>query len=231
MKKKLFTVMATIVVICAVCVNNVNAQCFRYYDRGAGLFGDGVDFYAGFGAGAALVNDMASPAFSVRVGAEAGLFIGEIEGSYLSVNSLYDDGFSAETNTLSTMTLGLNLGVKFLSSSYGHLALMVHTGYALQEEWFHGDYPYDYHHGHAYHGRYYLGVGLNGSVNLSSRIALFGEAVISQFRLTDVAKSSGAASLPEELSFIFNYSFSAAGEILPFLFVLCDDRGAWRGGV
>ena len=52
--------MATIVVICAVCVNNVNAQCFRYYDRGAGLFGDGVDFYAGFGAGAALVNDMAS---------------------------------------------------------------------------------------------------------------------------------------------------------------------------
>ena len=176
MKKKLFTVMATIVVICAVCVNNVNAQCFRYYDRGAGLFGDGVDFYAGFGAGAALVNDMASPAFSVRVGAEAGLFIGEIEGSYLSVNSLYDDGFSAETNTLSTMTLGLNLGVKFLSSSYGHLALMVHTGFALQEEWFHGDYPYDYHHGHAYHGRYYFGVGLNGSVNLSSRIALFGEA-------------------------------------------------------
>lgn len=59
MKKRLFTVMATIVVICAVCVNNVNAQCFRYYDRGAGLFGDGVDFYAGFGAGAALVNDMA----------------------------------------------------------------------------------------------------------------------------------------------------------------------------
>ena len=36
MKKRLFTVMATIVVICAVCVNNVNAQCFRYYDRGAG---------------------------------------------------------------------------------------------------------------------------------------------------------------------------------------------------
>lgn len=31
-----------------------------------------------------------------------------------------------------------------------------------------------------------------------------------------MAKSSGAASLPEELSFIFNYSFSAAGEILPF---------------
>ena len=60
-----------------------------------------MDFYAGFGAGAALVNDMAPPAFSVRVGAEAGLFIGEIEGSYLSVNSLYDDGFSAETNTLS----------------------------------------------------------------------------------------------------------------------------------
>lgn len=85
MKKKLFTVMATIVVICAVCVNNVNAQCFRYYDRGAGLFGDGVDFYAGFGAGAALVNDMASPAFSVRVGAEAGLFIGQLSVGQFSL--------------------------------------------------------------------------------------------------------------------------------------------------
>ncbi len=176
MRTKIFTVIAAIAVICAVSVNSVNAQC-RYYDRGSGLFGDGVSFYAGFGAGAALVNNMSSPAFSVRIGADAGLFIGEIEGSYLSVNSLYDkDGYKAETNTLSTMTVGMNIGVKFLSSDYGHLALMLHTGYALQEEWYHGDYGYDYHNGHAYHGKHYLGVGLNGSIDLSPRIALFGEA-------------------------------------------------------
>lgn len=176
MKKNFFAVLATIVVICVANVQNASAQRFYDFDRG-GLFCNGVDFYVGFGAGAGLVNDMASPTFNVRVGADTGLFIGELEGSYLSMNSVWDSGYgTAETNTLSTMTLGVNLGVKFLASELGHLALMVHTGYALQEEWFHGDYYYHDYHGHAYHGRYYFGVGVNASVNLSRRISLFGEA-------------------------------------------------------
>lgn len=174
MKKKFFAVMAAIAVICSVSIQSARAQYFCRYDDG--LFGDGVNFYAGFGAGAGLVNDLASPTFNVRVGMEAGLFVGELEGSYLSINSVWDDGYGAtETNTLSTVTLGVNFGVNLLASEIGRLSLMAHTGYALQEEWFHGGHYYD-HHGHAYYGRYYFGVGLSGSVNLSSRFALFGEA-------------------------------------------------------
>lgn len=176
MKKRFFAVMAAIVVICSV-FSSASAQCFYRYDYGyggGGLFGDGANFYAGFGAGAALVNDMASPTYSVRLGVEAGLFVAELEGSYLSINSVYDDGFEPETNTLSTMTVGVNVGLNILASSVGRLSLMLHTGYALQEEWYHGGY-YDYY-GHAYYGRYYIGAGLNGSVNLTNRFALFAEA-------------------------------------------------------
>lgn len=176
MKKNFFAVMAAIVVICSVFVGNASAQCFYRYDYGyggGGLFGEGANFYAGFGAGTALVNDLASPTFSVRLGVEAGLFVAELEGSYLSINSVYDDGFEPETNTLSTMTVGVNVGLNFLASSVGSLSLMLHTGYALQEEWYHGYYDY---YGHAYYGRYYIGVGLNGSVNLTNRLALFAEA-------------------------------------------------------
>ena len=170
--------MATIVVICTVFVGNVSAQRFYRYDydcccNDGGLFGEGLDFYVGFGAGAALVHDMTSPAFNVRLGMDASLFIAEIEGSYLSVNSLYDDGVSSETNTLSTMTVGANLLLKFLNSSYGHLALMLHTGYALQEGWYH-DCCYDYYA--TYLGRYYIGAGINAALNLTPNISLFGEA-------------------------------------------------------
>ena len=111
MRKRFFAVMAAIVVICSVFMSSASAQCFYRYDYGCGggLFGDGANFYAGFGAGAALVNDLASPTYSVRLGVEAGLFVAELEGSYLSINSVYDDGFEPETNTLSTMTVGVNV--------------------------------------------------------------------------------------------------------------------------
>ena len=175
MKKRFFAVMAAIVVICTAFVGNASAQCFYRYDYGyggGGLFGDGANFYAGFGAGAALVNDMASPTYSVRLGVEAGLFVAELEGSYLSINSVYDDGFETETNTLSTMTVGVNVGLNLLASSVGRLSLMLHTGYALQEEWYHGYHDY---YGR-YYGKFYIGAGLNGSVNLTNRFALFAEA-------------------------------------------------------
>ncbi len=175
MRKKTFAVMAAIVVICTAFVGNASAQCFYRYDYGyggGGLFGEGANFYAGFGAGAALVNDMASPTYSVRLGVEAGLFVAELEGSYLSINSVYDDGFETETNTLSTMTVGVNVGLNLLASSVGRLSLMLHTGYALQEEWYHGYHDY---YGR-YYGKFYIGAGLNGSVNLTNRFALFAEA-------------------------------------------------------
>ena len=175
MKKNVFAVMAAIVVICTA-FSSASAQCFYRYDYGCGgggLFGEGANFYAGFGAGAALVNDLASPTYSVRLGVEAGLFVAELEGSYLSINSVYDDGFEPETNTLSTMTVGVNVGLNILASSVGRLSLMLHTGYGLQESWHHGYHDY---YGHAYYGKYYIGAGLNGSVNLTNRFALFAEA-------------------------------------------------------
>jgi hypothetical protein len=130
-------------------------------------------FYTSFGGGVSLVKDNVSPVYSVRLGMDVDLVFAEVEGSYLSMKQ-------NETNTLSTMTMGANVGLKFLSGYYGYLAVMLNTGYALQEDRHHG-YCYDpcwgYDYGrHRYHGKYYIGAGVKGNVFLSDRISLFGEA-------------------------------------------------------
>ena len=170
MKRKIFAVMIAIAVICT---GRVSAQ---YYNYGQGL--ESVDFSASFAAGAALVNDFTSPVASVRLGAELNRFLGEMEFSYLSVNAVdLNCGGNFEKTSLSTVTFGINLGAKFLSGRAGYLALMIHGGYSMQEEWLLGDY-------HCYYGarkdRYcgkgYFGLGLNGTLRLSSRFGLFAEA-------------------------------------------------------
>ena len=64
-------------------------------------------FYTSFGGGVSLVKDNVSPVYSVRLGMDVDLVFAEVEGSYLSMKR--------ETNTLSTMTMGANVGLKFLS--------------------------------------------------------------------------------------------------------------------
>lgn len=166
--------------------------------------------YVSFGAGATFVQDMSSPAFSVRIGAEGDLFIGELEGSYLSINSLYEDhGKPAETNALTTMTIGINVGIKFLQGKAGYLAVTMHTGYALQEEWWHGDYGYygDYgyhgHHSSRYHGKYYLGAGVSGTVDISPRVGLFAEARYQSIPVDGCGKSKWGGVVQGGIRFYF----------------------------
>lgn len=163
---------AGVVAIAMICaVLGASAQC-------RGISCGEMSLYAGFGGGATLIQDMSSPVFSVRLGMETNLVVAEIEGSYLSINSVYDEWGNSETNTLSTMTVGANIGLKFLKGNMGYLAVMLNTGYALQEDWYHHDpyWDYDYGHGHRYHGKYYIGAGLKGTVYISNKISLFGEA-------------------------------------------------------
>lgn len=192
--------MVTIVAICVV--NSVSAQCRRDYNS---FLGDNVAAYVSFGAGATLVQDMSSPAFSVRVGAEGDLFIGELEGSYLSVNSLYKQDYSVETNALTTMTLGVNVGVKFLQCRAGYLAATMHTGYSLQEEWWHGCYDDYGHHGHGdrYHGKYYFGVGVSGVVDIASRVGLFAEARYQSIPVDGCGKSKWGGVIQGGVRFYF----------------------------
>lgn len=132
-----------------------------------------MSLYTSFGGGVSLIENCTSPVFSLRLGMDAGYVFSEVEGSYLSMKQ-------DENNTLSTMTAGVNVGMKFLAGYYGYLAVMLNTGYALQEDMYHG-YCYDpcwgYGYGrHRYHGKCYIGAGVRGNVFLGERISLFGEA-------------------------------------------------------
>lgn len=212
MKKSIFLqIAATIVSLCAAV--NANAQCRRDYDC---FLGDNVATHVSFGAGATFVQDMSSPAFSVRVGMEGRLFIGELEGSYLSVNSLYEpDGRPAETNALTTMTIGVNVGIKFFQRAKGYLAVTMHTGYSLQEDWWHGDccyydycdyydgYGYYSHPGDRYHGKYYFGVGVNGTVDISRLISLFVEARYQSIPVDGCGKSTWGGVAQGGIRFYF----------------------------
>ena len=155
-----FVKIAVIIAIAMTCaVESVKAQ--------------DMSLYTTFGGGVSLVKDMTSPVGSIRLGMDTGYVFAEVEGSYLSMKQ-------GENNTLSTMTAGVNVGMKFLAGYYGYLAVMLNTGYALQEDMYHG-YCYDpcwgYGYGcHRYHGKYYIGAGVRGNVFLGDRISLFGEA-------------------------------------------------------
>ncbi len=169
MKFKFF---AVIIAIAVICTGKANAQ---YFDCGSGF--DDVEFTASFAGGATLVNEFTSPVASVRLGAEFNRFIGEAEVSYLSINAVgfYDD-VDVRKEKLSTVTFGVNLGVKFLQGYSGYMALMLHTGYSMQEEWCCGDY---YHYGprhDRYYGKGYFGVGVNGTLRIASRFGILGEA-------------------------------------------------------
>lgn len=155
-----FVKIAVIIAIAMTCaVESVKAQ--------------DMSLYTSFGGGVSLVKDMTSPVFSLRLGMDAGYVFSEVEGSYLSMKQY-------ENNTLSTMTAGVNVGMKFVSGYHGYLAVMLNTGYALQEDMYHG-YCYDPCWGygcgrHRYHGKYYIGAGVRGNVYISDSISLFGEA-------------------------------------------------------
>ena len=130
-------------------------------------------FYTSFGGGVSLVKDKVSPVYSVRLGMDVDLVFAEVEGNYLSMKQ-------NETNTLSTMTMGANVGLKFLSGYNGYMAVMLCAGGVLQEDRYHG-YCYNpcwgYGYGpHRYHGRGYVGAGLRGNVYIGDRASFFGEA-------------------------------------------------------
>ena len=167
MKSKFFAVIIAIAVFCA---GQVNAQRYSY----DGAF-DGVDFSVSLAGGATFVNSGASPVGSVRLGADISRFIGELEFSYFSVDAECDENL--EKSTLSTVTVGANIGVKFLQGRSGYLALMLSGGYSMQEEWRYCDYYCYYGPRHdRYCGKGYFGVGLNGTLRLSSHFGVFGEA-------------------------------------------------------
>lgn len=170
MKARIFAVMIAIAIICT---GKANAQ---YYNYGSGL--EDVDLSVSLAAGATLVNDFTSPVADVRLGAELNRFLGEMEFSYISINAVNGQcGENIEKNTLSTVTFGVNLGVKFLHGRAGYVALMMHGGYSMQEEWLFNEYHC--HHGprgHHYRGKGYFGLGLNGTVRIAPRFGLFAEA-------------------------------------------------------
>ncbi len=170
MKAKIFVVMIAIAIIYA---GRANAQ---YYSYGRGL--ENVEFSASLAAGATVVNDFISPVASVRLGAELNRFLGEMEFSYLSINAVDEKcGERFEKNRLSTVTFGVNFGVKFLRGRAGYLALMMHGGYSMQEEWMYDDY-HCYHGPRCdrYYGRGYFGLGLNGTIRIAPRFGVFAEA-------------------------------------------------------
>lgn len=198
MKNKLFAVMIAIAIICA---GRANAQYYGY-DRGF----EGVDFSASFAAGAAFVNEFTSPVASVRLGAESNRFLGEMEFSYLSVNAVeaaYDEGI--EKNTLSTVTFGVNVGVKFLQGRSGYMALVMGGGYSMQEEWMFDDYHFHHYgyHGNRYHGRGYFGVGLNGTVRISSRFGIFAEARYQSIPVDGIGRNKWGGILQGGIKFYF----------------------------
>lgn len=170
MKMKIFAVIFAIAMICA---GRANAQ-YSYYGGGS----EEVDFSVSFSGGAVLFNDFTSPAASVRFGVDYSRFIGELEFSYLSINAAAENCYGGyDKNSLSTVTFGVNMGVKFLGGSSGYIVASIHTGYAIQEEWLFDNYYccYESHHGR-FRGKGYFGVGLSGAIKITSRFGLFGEA-------------------------------------------------------
>ena len=157
--------------------------------------------YTSFGGGVSLVKkDMVSPVASIRLGMETGYVFTEVEGCYLSMKH-------GENNTLSTMTAGVNVGMKFLAGYYGYLAVMLNTGYALQEDMYHG-YCYDpcwgYGYGHhRYHGKYYIGAGVRGNVFLGDRISLFGEGRYQSIPIEGGGRNKWGGVIQGGISFYF----------------------------
>ena len=156
--------------------------------------------YTSFGGGVSLIKDKCSPVYSIRLGMDVDLVFAEIEGSYLSMKQ-------NEANTMSTMTLGANMGLKFLSGYYGYMAIKLNTGYALQEDRYHG-YCYDpcWGHGygrHRYHGKYYIGAGVKGNVFLGDRISLFGEARYQSIPIEGAGRNKWGAIVQAGISFYF----------------------------
>ncbi len=141
---------------------------------------DGV--YLSFGSGVSIVKGQTSPIASLRVGAEYSFILGEAEVSYLSMKQ--SNGL--DHKDLSTMTVGVNLGMKFIQGDRGYLAAIVSTGYSLQEDW-HRGYDccfYDYccyNYGcdgrfYRHHEKPYFGFGLSGAVDITSRFGLYVDA-------------------------------------------------------
>ena len=179
-------VIVTVVMICAVV--GANAQSA---------------LYAGFGGGVSLVKDMASPVFSVRLGMDEGFVLAEVEGSYLSIKSENKHG----DDMLSTMTVGVNVGLKFLSGYHGYMAVMLNTGYALQEGLDYGD-CYDPYRGHGYGhhrycGKYYIGAGVKGNVFICDRISLFGEARYQSIPIDGGGRNKWGAIFQGGINFYF----------------------------
>ncbi len=196
MKAKIFAVIIAVVMICA---GNASAQ--YYYGRGL----EDVDFSVSLSGGAAFVNDFTSPVASVRLGADFNRIIGELEFSYLSVNAVDESCYGGiEKTSLSTVTFGINLGVKFLKGRAGYLAAAIHTGYAMQEEWLLDDYHCCYGPRHdRYHGKGYFGVGLNGTVRLAPRFGLFGEARYQSIPIDGAGRNKWGGVLQGGVRFYF----------------------------
>ena len=138
--------------------------------------------YLSLGAGATIVEGQASPSAGLRVGVEFGYLFGEADVSYYSMKQ--SNGL--DHKNLSTMTAGVNFGLKFIQGDLGYLAVILCTGYALQEDW-HRGYDccfYDYccyNYGcsgrfYRHHEKPYFGVGLSGVVDVSERFGFFAEA-------------------------------------------------------
>lgn len=197
MKKKIFAVIIAIAVFCA---GHVNAQ---YYNPNGGF--EEIDFSVSLAGGVSLVNDATSPVASVRLGADIHRFLGELEFSYLSVDAVNrrcEDNF--QESSLSTVTFGVNLGVKFLQGHSGYLALMLSGGYSMQEEWRYCDYYCYYGPRHdRYHGKGYFGVGLNGTARLSSHFGLFGEARYQSIPIEGAGRTKWGAVFQGGVRFYF----------------------------
>ena len=155
--------------------------------------------YTSFGGGVSVIKENVSPVFSIRAGWDESLIFTEVEGAYLSMKS--------GENKFSTMTVGVNAGLKFVSGYYGYMAVMLCTGYALQEDRYHG-YCYDpcwgYGYGpHRYHGRAYIGAGVRGNLFLGDRVSLFGEARYQSIPIEGAGRNKWGGVMQTGVAFYF----------------------------
>lgn len=172
MEKKIKKAVAvTIVTLCAVIMN-------------ARLYAQENLFYVGVGGGLTVTEKVNPPAFTLKFGVDVSRFIVELEASAVSLRTEYEDVFNdqhSKSKRSTEVNLGTNLGVKFVDGNRGYLALMLNTGYSLQD-YYYSDiyynpyYDYGYTWRQRYLGRFYIGSGVKGSVNISDTFSLFAEA-------------------------------------------------------
>ncbi len=135
-----------------------------------------IDSYIAVSGGITSIDGNTSPAATFRVGAETDIMLFELEYAHLT-SELFSDNDGVESRAVGTV--GFNVGAKLLSSYAGYLAVAGYLGYEIRDSFCYTEYyGHGYYETYSYteYGKFYIGAGLMGSVNLSNYISLFAEA-------------------------------------------------------